>query len=196
MYRKDAVKKVGMYTVPYAEDFELFWQLSRKYKFYNLPEVLLDYRVSDESLFHVTKKGEYAEAVYQQCIRNIRFYTGNSYSLSESHIKCFQLEFELLFKERSIKSIVECIRELDFITSSIINTENINRDVSGIQRASLEKQNGIIDYFVAKLSYIKKIILLAKLGNFKRIVRMISGTISDKFSKALRSGGGPFAVWG
>jgi len=58
MYRKKAVQKVGMYTVPYSEDFELFWQLSRKYKFYQLAEVLLDYRNNSASLWQVSKSRE------------------------------------------------------------------------------------------------------------------------------------------
>jgi glycosyltransferase involved in cell wall biosynthesis len=41
MYTKTSVIEVGMYTIPYAEDFELFWQLSRKFKIACMEEVLV-----------------------------------------------------------------------------------------------------------------------------------------------------------
>ncbi len=48
-----------MYTTQDLEDFELFWQLSRKFKIYNLPEVQLDYRETSRSLHQVIRKNEY-----------------------------------------------------------------------------------------------------------------------------------------
>ena len=76
VFQKQAVCEVGMYTVKYAEDFELFWQLTRKYKLYNLEEVLLDYRVTNQSLHMVLKKNEYHEAQLSQLLRNFRYYAG------------------------------------------------------------------------------------------------------------------------
>src|SRR5215212_5805616 len=61
MYTKTAVMEVGMYNIPYAEDFELFWQLSRKFRIACLEEVQVDYRITDQSLHQVTKKKEYDE---------------------------------------------------------------------------------------------------------------------------------------
>jgi len=66
VFTKSAAKDVGMYSIPYAEDFELFWQLSRKYKIACLEEVLVDYRVTDQSLHQVIRKKEYDETIQSQ----------------------------------------------------------------------------------------------------------------------------------
>lgn len=56
MYKRREVIDVGKYGALFSEDYELWWQLSRRYKINNLQEVLLDYRITDESLCRVTKK--------------------------------------------------------------------------------------------------------------------------------------------
>ena len=62
MFKRSAVIDVGKYSVPYSEDFDLWWKISRKYKIHNIDEVLLDYRSTGESLWRVTRKDEYDAA--------------------------------------------------------------------------------------------------------------------------------------
>ncbi|MBC7509321.1 MAG: glycosyltransferase, partial [Ferruginibacter sp.] len=181
IFRKKAVEEVGMYTVPYAEDFELFWQLSRKYKIYNLPEVLLDYRVTDQSLHKVLKKKEYQEAQYKQLLRNLRFYAGNSYSIPQDYLDCLQHNFQPLLTTQSIGKIAACIHELDFLTQRILAKENINRDENSIKAAAFFKRRFIIDFFSTHLKGLKGIILLLRLKE----TELLKWLIKNKIKKAL-----------
>jgi glycosyltransferase involved in cell wall biosynthesis len=180
MYRKDAVQDVGMYTVPYSEDFELFWHLTRKYKLYNLPEVLLDYRNNSESLHQVNKKTEYSLAAYNQTLRNLRFYAGENYTISENCVKSLQYDFDPLLQEKSITNIKNCIRQLDFITRCILNTENVNRDVKNIKAAALYKRKLMLSIFVKKLSRRKSTLLLLNLGEFKILIKQLKNILRKR----------------
>jgi len=173
IFSKIAVQQVGMYSVPYAEDFELFWQLTRKHKLYNLDQVLLDYRVTDQSLHKVLKKKEYKKAQQEQLLRNFRYYVGESYTIPERYIECLQHSFEPLLEKQSVSDIVKCLRELEFLSQKILNKENINRDVEAIKKAAFFKRKFIIDYFVKHLSSFKGLILLIRLGEFKEIKKRI-----------------------
>ncbi|GAB3530125.1 hypothetical protein GCM10027443_10340 [Pontibacter brevis] len=172
MYRKSAVEEVGMYAVPYAEDFELFWQLSRKYSFYNLPEVLLDYRVTNQSLHQVLKKEEYAQAQQEQLLRNFRYYAGQHYTMKDSCIECLQHNFEPLLAEQSVSRVLACIGELDRLTKHILEKENVNRDPVAIKEAAEYKRRFIITYFAKNLPHYKSVILLLRAGYFKLLYRM------------------------
>jgi len=183
MYRKKAVQSVGMYTVPHSEDYELFWHLSRKYKIYNLPEVLLDYRNSSASLSQVNKKKEYSEAAYNQLVRNVRFYTGDNYTIPENFMKCLQHDFEPLSKEKNITHIVECIHQLDFITERILNSENVNRDTKSIKKAAVYKRKLILSFFAKTLPLLKSIQLLLRLGECNILIKQLG----ISFQKKMRS---------
>ncbi|WP_242922468.1 glycosyltransferase family 2 protein [Pontibacter liquoris] len=173
MYRKDAVQEVGMYTAAYSEDFELFWQLSRKYKIYNLPEVLLDYRVTDQSLHQVLRKEEYAQAQQEQLLRNFRYYAGEQYTLPESYVECLQHNFAPLLAEQSISSVLACIRELDRLTGYMLAKENVNRDVAAMKMAAMYKRRFIARYFLENLPPHKGIPLFIKLGYSKYLLKKL-----------------------
>lgn len=164
MYLKKAVKEVGMYAVPYAEDFELFWQLTRKFKFYNLPEVLLDYRVTGQSLHQVLKKQEYAEAQRAQLLRNFRYYAGNDYTIPDSYVECLQHNFQPLLSERSVTSALACIKELDKLTACILAKENVNRNPVAIKKAANYKRRFIVSYLSRHLPRSKGLSLLLQAG--------------------------------
>lgn len=52
MMRVAALKEVGMYSdqYPAAEDYELFFRLTKRFKVANLPDVVLDYRVDPKGI--------------------------------------------------------------------------------------------------------------------------------------------------
>lgn len=181
IFRKEAVEEVGMYTVPYAEDFELFWQLSRRHKIYNLSEVLLDYRVTDQSLHQVIKKHEYQEAQYSQLLRNLRYYAGDSYTISKTYLDCLQHNFEPLLTMQSVSAIVGCIHELDFLTQQILAKENVNRNINAIQAASFFKRRFIINFFANHLKGSKGFSLLIQLKE----TELLKWLIKNKIKKAL-----------
>ncbi len=171
MYRKTAVQDVGMYTEAYSEDYELFWQLSRKYKIFNLPEVLLDYRQTSQSLHQVLRKQEYEQAQYKQLLRNFRYYAGPGYTIKESYAQCLQNNFEPLLATQSITSVLACIKELDLLTECILAKENTNRDVAAIQLAAMYKRRFIVKYIARSLPRHKGILLLLRAGELKFILR-------------------------
>ena len=180
IYRKTAVQNVGMYSVPYSEDFELFWHLSRKYKIHNLTEVLLDYRNSPQSLHQVKKKKEYDEASFAQTLRNLRFYAGENFTISESCLKCLQYDTEPLAKQNSVNNIIKCFRQLELITGKIINTDNINRDINAIKAASRFKKKYTLSLIANQLPRSRALILLLRMGAFETLLKKTADFLKRK----------------
>lgn len=147
MYTRTAVMDVGMYSIPYAEDFELFWQLSRKYKIACLEEVLIDYRITDQSLHQVTKKKEYDETMDWQLIRNIHYFTGEHFEISWEEVECLRFNFGPMMALHSVDAIMKCIKKLDHINLCILNTPNPNYNRKNIEEAIYFKKEFIIRYF-------------------------------------------------
>lgn len=173
MYKKTAVTDVGKYSTPYAEDHNLWWQLSRKYKIYNYPEVLVDYRLTDESLCRVTRKTEYETAQHEQVVRNIRYYTGDRIRLSYNEVRCFMFDFEPVLQEKKLRSIIRCFTKLNTITRCILEKDNINRDVKAITEAAHYKREWMLAFFCEALSPFQRFRLLLALGYWKRTYALL-----------------------
>lgn len=182
MYRTAAVKEVGMYTEAYSEDFELFWQLSRRYKIHNLPKVLLDYRQTSQSLHQVLKKEEYARAQHAQLLRNFRYYAGMHYTIPESYLECLQHNFEPLLAEQSTSSVLACVRELDRITDFMLAKENPNRDMAAMKKAAMYKRRFIVKTIARSLPRYKGMLLLLRAGELKHIIKTAKKRLTRKLS--------------
>ncbi len=175
MCRKDALEEIGGYTTPYSEDFELFWQLSRKYKVWNLPEVLMDYRITSTSLHQVLRKQEYEEFQSRQVQRNIQYYVRNKLEISTSELECLRHNFDRMLSECSIASIVEILKKLDVVTEGILNKQNPNLEKSAIIEAAAHKKHFIILYFARNLPKMKAISLLVRLKKYGLLWDLIRG---------------------
>lgn len=173
VYRKAAVQQAGMYSVPYAEDFELWWQLLRRFVITTLPEVLLDYRVTSQSLHQVQKRKEYTLAQQQQLLRNIRYYAGSEYSISENHIECLQHNFQPLLQEQSVSSVVECLHKLEYITDGILNKPNPNLNKEDVLTGLFYKRQFIAQYYINHLPKLKGALLAVKLGEFRNALSVL-----------------------
>ncbi|GAA4303371.1 hypothetical protein GCM10023183_15950 [Nibribacter koreensis] len=171
LYRKAAVQSVSGYTAPYAEDFELFWQLSRKYPIHNLPQVLLDYRVTSQSLHQVLRKAEYASAQQEQILRNIQYYTGPDCVVPSTYIECYQHNFLPLLQKREVQEMVRCLRMLDDLTKQILLKDNPNRNVEAIQKAAVYKKRYIVDSLLPHLAWTQSIYLLLSVFSLKDLVK-------------------------
>lgn len=169
MYTRSAVMDVGMYGVFYCEDYDLFWKMSRKYKVGCLPEVLLDYRLSDESLCRVVRKTEYEEAHNEQVVRNIRYYTGPDYPLTMEEIECFRYRYEPVKKEGDLKKLVACVQKLDYISSLILKKENVNKINADVQKAWEYKRKETIKGLIQGLSKKDKLEFYIKTGSWKEL---------------------------
>lgn len=187
MYKKSAVMNVGMYAIPYAEDFELFWQLSRKYKIACLEEVLLDYRVTSQSLHQVTKKKEYDETMDKQIIRNIHYYTGDQFKISSDELECLRFNYDPLFAKGNVDAILECLRKLDHINDCILQTPNANYNERDIKVAIFYKKEFIIRYFKRNLPRTQSFNLFLRLSMQRHFWRMVKIYSTRRVRRLLRS---------
>ena len=183
MYRKQAVEKVKRYSTAYAEDYELFWQLSRHFKLYNLPEVLLDYRVTDQSLHQVLKKQEYEIAEQEQVLRNIRYYTSSDFSIPSDYIECYRFNFQPLLSEQKVSRIVACVKALDFINQAILSKENVNRDVRAIKKAAQYKRRYILAFFFKNIPSNQKVLLFTRTFSIEDFAERIKSLLKDLIVK-------------
>ncbi|QHT65785.1 glycosyltransferase [Rhodocytophaga rosea] len=173
VYRRDAVKSIGNYTIPYSEDYELAWQLSRKYKMYHLPEVLLEYRVNTQSLWQVTKKQEYRETFFKQVRRNILYYMDDSsISLEEWHLVCLS-NYDSAVADVSMDKLLSCITLLDAVSERILIKENPNRDTESIKAAARNKREDMILLFSSKLNYYERLKLITSIRGCNVLYKLI-----------------------
>jgi hypothetical protein len=172
--RKDALLEVGGYTVPYAEDFELFWQLSRKHKIYHQDQVLLDYRQTGQSLHQVVRKKEYLDAQLEQLLRNIRAVTHRQLQVPESHLHCLQHYFEPIEQEGNVQSIAACLRTLDQVSAGIARQPNPNNDPATTLEAAAKKRRFILEHFMRNLPLLKATTLLVLLGEWSYLFNRLA----------------------
>jgi glycosyltransferase involved in cell wall biosynthesis len=171
MFRKSVVKQLG-YSVPFAEDFELFWQLMREYKFYNLPEFLLDYRVTGQSLHQVVKKNEYEEAQYNQVKRNIAYFIGSDVSIPHEYLQCFRLDFIPLLEKNKVKEVRKALALLKKITVAISLKKGINCDEKTIHEAHYYKRRFILLFFARRMKRRKGLWLLMTTSSWKLLYQL------------------------
>lgn len=170
MYKRSCVIDSGLYKEKFSEDFDLWWQMSRKYEIEHLEEVLLDYRLTDESLSIVSKKEEYEKAQHQQVLRNIHYYTGESFTLTFEEIECYRFNFDPIVNN-GVKTIMRALYNLKYITDCIIQMPNVNLDIPAVKDAYFYKREYTIQALLNQLSFIKKARLkLALLLNSSKLL--------------------------
>lgn len=162
MFRKSAVEQVGMYTMPYSEDYDLFWKMSTRFQIANLAEPLVDYRLSATSLNTVLKKTEYDLANEQNVLRNIRYYMGKDFQISHASVECLRHNFRPLLTHYNPQTVLESLAVMDAVTERILQKENINRDVKSIQRARYFKRKFILNELGKALPLMQGIELLIR----------------------------------
>jgi len=166
MFRKNNVVSVGMYGMPYSEDYDLFWKLSTKFRIANIPEALVEYRLSNSSLNTVLKKVEYEEANEQNVLRNIRYYMGDHFSISKPVLECLRHNFEPMVKRNDLREIFAALAMLDDITEKIIEKDNPNRNVAAIDEARFYKRQFIITELGKALPTLRAVLLLARTNSW------------------------------
>ena len=169
MYKRSAVIEVGKYSSRYCEDYDLWWKISRKYKIGNLGEVLLDYRLTPESLSRVTRKTEYENAQAKQVLRNIHFYTNSDFELTYTELECLRYNLQPIINEKNLQTIIKCLKKLDFINHCILEKENNNRNIEAIKRAAHKKRELIVSGLQQNLSKTKIILLSMRLGDWQKL---------------------------
>lgn len=169
MFRREIVLRLGGYAIPYAEDLDLWWRLSREYKMDHLVEVLLDYRMNDESLSNVAKKQEYEQAQREMLLQHVKFYMGDTLILNFGEIECLRHEFTPFLESRNVSEIVACLNKLDIINEKIITTPCFNYTYSEVIPYAQAKRDFILYYFYTRLPKFKALWLLFRTQSLKLI---------------------------
>ncbi len=183
MFRKTAVQDVGMYSKPYSEDYDLFWKLAQKFRMANLSEILLDYRLSPNSLNTVLRKTEYDIANRENVLRNLRHYMGSDFSLSEEYLECLRHHTAPIAALNDIGKIMECLDVLRQITDQIIKTPNVNRNQKDISDAAWFKHDFIIYQLFQELPWPHNIVLLVKTRKLNHIARKTGNALQWRIKK-------------
>jgi hypothetical protein len=157
----------------YSEDFELFWQLTRKYKLFNQPEVLMDYRITDQSLHQVLRKKEYRDTQHSILNRNFKWLAGGDYSLTVEYLDCLQHHFEPLLKKSNGYVVADCLKHLELLSKKILEKKNINNNEEDIKAAAYFKHRFILNFFLKHLPKAERIKLLYYLGRYKQAAKSI-----------------------
>lgn len=162
MFRKSAVQAVGLYSMPYSEDYDLFWKVSTRFRIANLAEALVDYRISSTSLNSVLKKEEYEAANERNVLRNIRYYLGRDFQVSHAALECLRHNFKPVVAHYNPLTVLEALAILDAVTEKIQQKENVNRDVRCIRRARFFKRKFILTELSRELPLLRAIDLLMR----------------------------------
>jgi glycosyltransferase involved in cell wall biosynthesis len=174
MFRRAAVKQVGMYSKPYSEDFDLFWKISRRFPIWNLEEPLLDYRLSSTSLNSVSRKREYEIANEENVVRNIQFYMGDRFTLSRPVLECLRHHFELIVEKSNISEAAKALKVLDEVTDQMIQQGNVHINSDDVRRAYFFKRQFILMELLKRLSLTNKLLLLLKIQDWNAVLRLSS----------------------
>lgn len=162
MFRRQPVEAVGMYSMKYSEDYDLFWKVSTAFEIGNLAEALVDYRLSSTSLNTVLKRAEYDIANEQNVLRNIRYYMGNDFKLSKNALECLRHNVEPIAAAQNVDEVLDTLKILSNITERILTYSNPNRNEEHIEGAHYFKRNFIIAEICKRLPRKKAIELLLK----------------------------------
>lgn len=186
MFRKSAADEIGMYSLPYSEDYDFFWRMSMHFPIANLAEALVDYRLSSTSLNTVLKKQEYEIYNEQNVMRNLRHYLGEDLQVSDAALECLRHNFRPVLADYSLRKVLDTLALLDTITRKIIQSDNVNSDVRSIRRARYFKRRFILDELRKGLPLMKAVELLLYAGAWTIIAQLIKEQIKGQIKEVIR----------
>lgn len=186
MFRKSAAEEIGMYSLPYSEDYDFFWKMSMRFPIANLAEPLVDYRLSPTSLNTVLKKQEYDTFNEQNVLRNLRHYLGSDFEISYTSLECLRHNFQPLLANYSLQEVLSTLALLDTITLKIIQSDNVNCDMKSIRRARYFKRRFILDELRKGLPLMKAVELLLQTKAWTIIVQLMKEQTKWHIKEAIR----------
>lgn len=164
MYKKRVLEDEGGYLTRYAEDFNLWWRLSRKYPVHHDNEILLDYRYSEASLWKESRKEEYGYAEYEQIASNIRYYSDGQLTFNYDEVDFLRRNLKPLLAKRGEAFLVHCFRKLDRLNAFVLAKEKGTERFENIKHAAVEKKKERIRNLRRCMSDSQIILLLVKLN--------------------------------
>ena len=186
MYRKKSIEEVGMYSMAYSEDFDLFWKVSRNFRIANLPEALLDYRLSSTSLNGVLRKQEYEIANEQNVKRNLQYYLGPM-EIPHAVLECLRHNFKPIAKEQKTEDLEMAMDLLKRVTEKILITENPNRSEEDIRTAYYFKRKFIMDEVSKILPKHKMLELLIRTRDWRSFNSLMAHGIQWRMKNIMAS---------
>ncbi|MDN3688856.1 glycosyltransferase family 2 protein [Cyclobacterium jeungdonense] len=168
IFNKEIVKSIGKYTVDFSEDFELIWNLSRVYKFYIIPQILVKYRVNENSLWQVIKKSEYRDMAIKQVKRNMLFYLDSHLvDVEKYHAEILSYYFTpKKFNNKEINQICSSLALLEKFTKVFNNCTNINLNRNIVWEAFYQKRLYTLKYYYLKFSLFYRILFIIKTNSY------------------------------
>lgn len=186
MFRKQPVEALGMYIMPYSEDYDLFWRLSAQFEIGNIAEPLVEYRLSPTSLNTVLRKREYDLANEQNVLRNIRFYMGAHFTMPTPYLECLRHNFKPLIECGRVNDVLECLSLLERITERILERDNVNRDVRSVRRAFYFKKKFILREIGRELPAVKRLQLLLNANAWLTLYTFVVHSIGWRLRRVVR----------
>ena len=180
MYRRSVLLREGGYQTRYAEDFNLWWRLSRKYEFFHDDQILLDYRYTDSSLWKVTKRDEYDLAEYEQIVSNINSYSNGRLSFTYDEVDFLRKDLRQLVREKGLGFIRDCFRKLDSLNQQILEKEKGGKWYESIKMGSMEKRRERISNLRRFVPARRFIPLLIQLGYLDLLVDELKRPITKR----------------
>jgi hypothetical protein len=175
-----------MYSIPYSEDYDLFWKVSTHFRIANLCEVLVDYRLSSTSLNTVLKKDEYERANEQNVLRNIRYYLGRDFQISGEALECLRHNFRPLLSNYSLDTVLESLAILDAVASRMRQIENVNRDVKAIKQARYFKRRFILRQVSKSLPFSQAFRLLVRTHAWMSLLALLKNFAKRNVKEKIR----------
>lgn len=186
MFRKSAAEAVGMYSMPYSEDYDFFWKISTRYQIANLAEPLVDYRLSSTSLNTVLRKDEYEIANEQNVLRNIRYYMGEGFDLSREALECLRHNFRPMLSRYSLNAVLDTLSVMDAVTARIMETENPNRHVKSIRGARYFKRRFMLTELARELPLLQAVELLVYTHAWPTLIEILKSHIKGYVKEVLK----------
>jgi len=151
-FRKKAIDEVGHYRkkYKYAEDYDLWSRVLRKYKVVNLPEVLVKYRVHSESVCGNLENRKIQNSSISRIIfNNINFYI----NLNNRDFKILNNAFKNN-KILSFKSLIKVIKIYKNLFNSYVKKENLNNlESAKIYQNYKEKRKALFRLYLRSKFY-------------------------------------------
>ncbi len=186
VFRKEAVKQVNGYSIPDSEDYDLFWKLSTCFRIANLNQALVEYRLSSTSLNTVLRKQQYTDANRQNVIRNLRYYLGNDFAISDSALECLRHNFDPIVLSQSVETVYETFTILRQVTDQILKKHNPNRNPEEIRLAYQYKRQFIFAALLKGFSKSRWFELLIKCWIWTPLFSIAKQSITWRLKKMIQ----------
>lgn len=153
-FRKDIVDKIGYYKkeYEYAEDYDLWSRISRRYKMANIPKVLVKYRIRKKSVTRASESGKaQRQHILEIIFNNINYYI----NLGQEDFKIFVNAVKEA-KISGFKNLIKVRKIYKDLFNSYIKKEKLGKEeIKKILPDYKKKKNSMFKWYI-KYKFSKK----------------------------------------